>query len=115
VIWLDLGPGERAHLAVAILDRARELRRNGSQLPPRLERLAVDLLRDPERDVAARRRALSAARSRRYRARKRERAAAASAAAGLCAILAVHGCSVSGSPLGAARRSFRRRAALAVR
>jgi hypothetical protein len=85
LILLDLDQIERVHLAVALADRARELRRDGRALPPRLERLAADLLAgcDGGRDAQARRRAAAAARSARYRARKRaERAAAASGTAG---------------------------------
>lgn len=45
MIFADLDASERLHLAVALRDRARALRRNGQQLPPRLADLADALMR----------------------------------------------------------------------
>jgi len=75
-VTLDgLSPAERLFVGVALRDLGRSLRRDGRCLPPRLERLAGELLRDASPTPGERRRALSAARSRRYRARKRGLAA----------------------------------------
>jgi hypothetical protein len=66
-----LAPLLRAHLAVAIADHIRQLRRDGRTVPDGLPELARALLeRDAERDAAARRRMRSAERSRRYRRRR---------------------------------------------
>ncbi len=48
MIIADLNPAERLHLAVALRDRARALRRNGQQLPPRLAVLADALMMRPD-------------------------------------------------------------------
>lgn len=49
MILLDLTPAERLHVAAALRDRARRLRRNGGTLPDRLTQLAEGL----ERSAAA--------------------------------------------------------------
>lgn len=54
MIIADLDAAERLHLAVALRDRDRVLRRNGSGLPPRLRQLADDILRPGLRPEAAR-------------------------------------------------------------
>ncbi|WP_369222447.1 helix-turn-helix domain-containing protein [Streptomyces sp. R39] len=43
MILLDLDPAERIHLAIALRDRARQLRRDGRTLPARLVELADTL------------------------------------------------------------------------
>jgi excisionase family DNA binding protein len=45
MILLDLDEAERLHLAAALRDRDRALRRDGRSLPPRLAELAAGLLR----------------------------------------------------------------------
>jgi hypothetical protein len=79
---IDLDPVTARKLAAVIRFYERHLLdRYGWLLPPDLAGLAVRL-RDGERDALARKRALSAARSRRYRAAKRRAAPAMEAAGG---------------------------------
>lgn len=44
-MFLDLSPAEQVHLAVALNEQQRALRRNGQRLPARLVELADGLLR----------------------------------------------------------------------
>jgi len=68
-------PDELAqHIGIALLRYIRAVERDGLVAPPELARLAGELMRDGA-VTAARRRELSAARSRRWRQRQRERAA----------------------------------------
>jgi len=61
-----------AHVGIALLRYIRAAERDGLTPPRELAGLAGELTRDPQRDAASRRRALAAARSRRWRARQRE-------------------------------------------
>ncbi|HEY2577209.1 MAG TPA: hypothetical protein VGI74_12965 [Streptosporangiaceae bacterium] len=81
---VDLTPVEAVEVWLSRRARLRRFVVNGTKPPPALvaaEHTLYTLLRDADRD-AARKRALSAARSRRYRARKRRGQAVADQLAG---------------------------------
>jgi hypothetical protein len=71
-----LSPADEVSLALALRDYGRALRRNGGHLSPQLAELADTLLeRHSERHSLARRRMMTAARTRRWRARRQVAAA----------------------------------------